>query len=687
MQVTLAGPPLITTNYQAQGRVGETGVARAKFATIIAFLLAALHAVLAITAAMEKSPTFDEPTHLTAGYSYWLKNDYRLDPENGNLPARWAALPLLWSRPAFPENGAWDRGDVGRVSENFVYRSGNDSDQVILQGRSMMAIVGAGLCLLIFFCSTRLFGPVGGLISELLAVFDPNLLAHSALITTDVTAAFFFVAAAWSYFRLLNVVNIRRFLITVLSCSGLFLAKMSAPAFLFVAAILVTVRLCAREPLTVHAWGFEWRIKEFWSKLILVSSLTGALLAVVVLAIWASFAFSFSPFPQEAAVREVWNARWEACLSDQSAVEKMAGFARYHKLLPEAYLYGFAFTNKNAMFPPPAFLDGQWSATGFPSFFPRAFLYKTPIPILMLLIAAGVAGYFRWRSACRDGSGRTIAHNLANLSPLWALVLVYALFSLTSHLNIGHRHLLPIYPAIFVACGACAYFLHARLILTIFAGTMLCWQIAESALLRPDYVAYFNQIAGGPTNGYKHLVDSSLDWGQDLPALEHWFSQHRDQFGSARLYLAYFGTALPQRYGIEARLLPFDPSAPKLTPLEPGTYCISATTLQQVYSDQYGKWTPQYESDYQLALARSLHEADSASRVSPTHNEDLQRLRFARLCGYLRKREPAAKIGNSILIFQLSQRELDQALYASPIELAVPQSTRTPAQFRGIVCK
>jgi hypothetical protein len=120
-----------------------------------------------------------------------VEKHYRLDPENGNLPARWAALPLLWSRPVFPENGAWDRGDVGRVSENLIYRSGNDSDQVILQGRSMMAIVGAGLCLLIFFFSTRLFGSAGGLISELLAVFDPNLLTHSALITADVTAAFF----------------------------------------------------------------------------------------------------------------------------------------------------------------------------------------------------------------------------------------------------------------------------------------------------------------------------------------------------------------------------------------------------------------------------------------------------------------------------------------------------------------
>jgi Dolichyl-phosphate-mannose-protein mannosyltransferase len=667
--MTLARTSLIETSCQDQGRAGETAIARARFAAIIAFLLAALHAVLAITAAIEKSPTFDEPTHLTAGYSYWLKNDYRLDPENGNLPARWAAIPLLWSRPVFPENAAWDRGDVGRVSENFLYRCGNDSDGVMLQGRSMMVIVGAGLCLLIFFCSARLFGPVGGLISELLAVFDPNLLAHSALITSDVAAAFFFIAAAWSYFRLLTAVNARWFLITALSWSGLFLAKMSAPAFLFVAAILAGVRLCARDPLVVQIWGVKRQIKELWRKLTLVSSLTGTLLAVVMLAIWASFAFRFSPFPQNAAAREVWNVRWEACLSDHSALERMVGFARNHKLLPEAYLYGFAFTSKSAMFRP-AFLDGQWSATGFPSFFPRAFLYKTPIPILMLLIATGVAGYFRWRTAFRDRCRWMISHDLARLSPIWALVLVYGLFSLTSHLNIGHRHLLPIYPAIFVACGACAFFLHTRLAMTIFAGSMVCWQITESALLRPDYLAYFNQTAGGPKNGYKHLVDSSLDWGQDLPALREWLSQHSDHLGTGPVYLAYFGTALPQWYGIDAKLLPFDRSAPNLARLEPGTYCISATSLQQVYSHQHGKWTLQYESDYQLALARSVHEADLAGSSSRMHNEDLQRLRFARLCAYLRNRAPVAEIGNSILVFQLGQRELDHALYASPIELA-----------------
>ena len=241
MQLALARTPSFAINRQELGWLGETVATKTALVRIIAVLLAMLHAALAITAAMEKSPTFDEPTHLTAGYSYWLKNDYRLDPENGNWPARWAALPLLWSRPAFPENAAWNQGDVGRVSEVFLYRRGNDSDRVVLQGRSMIAVLGAGLCLLIFFCSNRLFGPLGGLISELLAVFDPNLLAHSALITVDVAAGFIFTAATWSYFRLLQSVNKRWFFITALSWSGLFLAKMSAPAFLLVAVILATL--------------------------------------------------------------------------------------------------------------------------------------------------------------------------------------------------------------------------------------------------------------------------------------------------------------------------------------------------------------------------------------------------------------------------------------------------------------
>jgi 4-amino-4-deoxy-L-arabinose transferase-like glycosyltransferase len=676
VELTLSRTPSFAINRQDTGRIADAIIAKEALLRVIAILFAALHAVLAITAAMEKSPTFDEPTHLTAGYSYWLKNDYRLDPENGNWSARWAALPLLLSRPSFPENAAWKQGDVGRVSERFLYGSGNNSDRVVLLGRSMMAVVGAGLCLLIFFCSNRLFGAIGGLISELLAVFDPNLLAHSALVTVDVAAAFFFTAAIWSYFRLLQSANKSWFVVTALSWSGLFLAKMSAPAFLLAALILATLRVVSGEPMTIRVIRFNRQVAARWRKLVLVAGLTGALVAVVVVAIWASFAFRFSPFAQNEPAREVWDAQWQACLSDHTMLENTVAFARDHRLLPEAYLYGFVFTseravNKNVLFRP-AFLDGEWSNTGFISFFPRAFLYKTPVPLLLLLITAGVAGFLRWRNAWKNDDCGVIGRDLRRLSPIWALVLVYGTFSLTSYLNIGHRHLLPIYPAIFIACGACTYFFRTQSgkAIAIFAGAMMCWQIVESSLLRPDYLTYFNQLAGGPKNGYKHLVDSSLDWGQDLPALKTWLDQQPNQSATGRLYLAYFGTALPRYYGIEATGLPFDSSADKMPAFEPGTYCISATTLQHVYSFEHGKWTREYESAYRLALARAVHHFDLAANDSFANDVSLQRLRFARLCAYLRKREPTANVGNSILVFQLNQQELDQALYGPPVELA-----------------
>jgi len=103
----------------------------------------------------------------------------------------------------------------------------------------------------------------------------------------------------------------------------------------------------------------------------------------------------------------------------------------------------------------------------------------------------GIAGFLSWCNAWKNGSRSAIGRDLRRLSPIWALVLVYGTFSLTSHLNIGHRHLLPIYPAIFIACGACTHFFRARSgkVVAIFAGAMMCWQIIESSLLRPDYRA------------------------------------------------------------------------------------------------------------------------------------------------------------------------------------------------------
>src|SRR5687768_6289731 len=126
---------------------------------------------------------------------------------------------------------------------------------------------------------------------------------------------------------------------------------------------------------------------------------------------------------------------------------------------------------------------------------------------------------------------------------------VYFLASLTSSLNIGIRHLLPMYPFLFMVVAAAIFgslqnwdrrFVQTQA--AVLAGLL----VIESVGIRPNYLAFFNGLAGGPENGPRYLIDSNLDWGQDLKKLKEW----SDQSGGATLCLSYFGHANPQYYGI-----------------------------------------------------------------------------------------------------------------------------------------
>jgi len=624
---------------------------------VIAILLSILHAFIAFTAALDKSPTFDEPAHLTAGYSHWLMRDFRLDPENAGLSSRWAALPLLVRQPNFPRTGdSWRHSDDGDVSHEFFYRSGNNPDALLFPARAMNAIVSAALCLLIFFCSRQLFGIGGGLISEVIAVFDPNLLAHGALVTSDTMAAFLFLAAMWSYWRMLHKFNARTFAFCSGAVAALFLTKMSAGLFLPMAAILAVLRIRSREPLLV--FNNEVKGKSLKAAAFIVGS-TIAIGIVVFVAIWAAFCFRFSAVVEDADAREVWNGYWTRLLQERTPTANVISFARDHRILPEAYLLGFAYTLKTAE-KRPAFLDGNWSNVGFRSFFPRAFFYKTPLSFFLLFLIASAAAAVRWYRAPKK-----IVGDLLRIAPLAVLVLVYFGVALSSKLNIGHRHLLPIYPPFFIACGACAWWLRntkTRFVPVLISVAIFC-HAAQTLAIHPDYLAYFNPIAGGPARGYEHLVDSSLDWGQDLLTLSEWLRENvkpRDP-----VYLGYFGSADPESYGIRATLLPR--KLPDAAPLHAGVYCISATILQHVYEPEHGRWVSNYEDTYRRALAwhDGYRKIDNSpvSSLDQARSEVFQRLQFARLCALLRHRKPDAEIGYSILVFIIDDTTLQKALF------------------------
>lgn len=664
---------------------------RNRLVWLVALLIAVLHAGMAITAADRKSPVYDEPAHLTAGYSYWIKNDFRLDPENGNLPARWAALPLLMSGPGFVplSDRGWCRGEQGRTGHQFFYEVGNNPDFMLRQARMMMSIFGLGLCLLIFRCAREFFGLTGGLLAEIIAAFDPTLLANSALVASDVAAAFFFTAAVWTTWKLLNRITPWSLALAALSLSGLFLTKFSAPIVLPVLGLVALVRILSRNSIQLEFRDYRRVLETTLNKTSAVGATGAVFAAFVVLAIWCSYSFRYAAWTdhetQSNHSGSSWH--WDKVLEDDRVLERAVGFACANKLLPEAYLYGFAYvrrTSENR----PSFLDNHWSIVGFRSFFPKTFLYKTPVPFLCFLALGLAAGVVRWnkhRGRATRELVETIRRDIALLSPFLIFLAVYGGFALTSHLDIGHRHILPIYPALFIVSGAAAFLiLHGRRLIGIGAiAILLSWQIGESVIIRPNYLAYFNQIAGGPASGYKHLVDSSLDWGQDLPAVKAWLDQ-QPSIKDRPLYLSYFGTADPRWYEIKARLVPDDRFTLHNTPapLGQGIYLISATNLQSVYGPEMGPWCLPYEANYQIALGQMgryyqtdlnlsapAHLVANDENISRIKNlRTLEKLRFARLCAYLRQREPIAQIGHSILVFDLSSKEVELALHGPPAE-------------------
>jgi len=654
----------------------------------------AVHFVLAAHSVRDKSNTFDEIVHVTAGVSYWRDNDYRLNPENGNLPQRWVALPLLTMELNFPRDPAlWEAADQWRIGHQFFFESGNDLGKMLWLARCMTALLSAGLGVLVYAWSRKLFGPVGGMISVLAYAVSPTMLAHGALATSDTIAAVFFllsVAGLWKLYHRLTPIT---FVLCWLALSGLFVSKMSAPLVLPMGILLLVLRLIGDRPLTIACGG----IREVRGRLAQGGILLGTLVVqglLVVVVIWAAYGFRYSAFRQPLAHPEAADATWARTAADTGAIRPILQFARDEQLLPESYLFGMAHAYAHAQ-ERSAFLRGRYSVTGWRHFFPYALLVKTPLPVFALLLLAA-AGAIARRRAARGDSGSPGQCSTWNIlyatAPLWGLLAVYWASAVNAKLNIGHRHILVTYPAMFILAGAGAFWFRKRGRFrwgAVVLAACLVVQAGECVAIHPHYLAYFNPLAGGPRNGYKHLVDSSLDWGQDLPGLKRWLDrQGLGRPGSAPVHLYYFGTSSPSYYRIGARQLP-GWSRREIVPLTAGVYCISATHLQRSFAP-IGRWCSYYENAYQARLAQMqpLLQADDAARESLLRSVGdafwvqefylFDELRLGRLCAFLRQREPEDSIGYSILIYTLTAEEVEQALYGPPPELLTEEEAGVP---------
>jgi len=177
-----------------------------------------------------------------------------------------------------------------------------------------------------------------------------------------------------------------------------------------------------------------------------------------------------------------------------------------------------------------SYLMGLRSDTGWWYYFPIVFVVKSTIAALAAFIAVSAAGLWRVvRSGLRNIPIMTIG---LVLPPM-----LYFVLSMTSAINIGMRHILPVYPFLYV--------LLARLRPPLGVALALL-QIVECASITPHYLAFFNALVGGPGNGPLYLADSNIDWGQDVKKLVHWLDAH----GTRRARVFYFGNAQLRYYGI-----------------------------------------------------------------------------------------------------------------------------------------
>ncbi len=629
-----------------------------------AIALLAIHAGLGLGATLGKTVTFDEPAFLGAGLAAWTADRTDVEPSGGMVTQRWGALPLVLEGLSLPRQLA-QPGAGFDAGQHAIFGERGRAERVLPRARAAMTLLSVALGAVVYLWSRRLFGRLGALVSLALFAFCPNFLANGPLVASDVPAALFFVATCGASWRVLHRVSPGSVLLAGLAGGGLCLSKMSAGIFVPVVAILIAVRLAVGRPLIVALPGYRRIVRTRGRQAAWLGAAAAGVLLATWACIWAGYGFRFAASAAVPNGASLDAQRWRDLTSTGSFVTRAIARARDLRLLPDAWLYGLAFSlaRTGARL---AFLNGEVGTAGWPWFFPYALLVKTPVATLTTLGAAAWAGAAGLRTAARGGLGRRWRwRGLYRTAPLWVLLAAYGAFAVMAHINIGVRHVLPVTAASFVLAGAAARRLaRARPALRWAAAAMFLAVPLESMAVHPNYLTFFNVLAGGPRHGYEHLVDSSLDWGQDLPALARWLEERGLQ-GQDRIpvYLSYFGNGNARYYGLRATMLlgfSFPPQASSsLPPLRPGVYCISATLLQGVYwlAAPGTAWEPAQEWEYQ-GVSWALARARAAAAMPDVDENFVASLRMARLSHYLRTKEPEARINDTIFVYALGEDDL-----------------------------
>jgi 4-amino-4-deoxy-L-arabinose transferase-like glycosyltransferase len=556
--------------------MGNRALKKALWPSAVTLLLSLLAGQLA-SSVRQLSPTWDEPFHLLAGLRYWQAADFGINPEHPPPLKLVASIPLLFrdlNVPQLPRGTGKQEGFV--AARKFLYA--NDANALLFRARMAAAIFALLLALVVFEAALRMFGAAPAALALALLVSEPNLLAHGALVTTDLAMAFGFFAAVYGFYRYLARPS-RWNLFACGVLAGLALALKHSGILILPALALIALAEAACElPNHAPAFGpFRDRLRRAARRGLGLAGVLVLVLAIAWVVLWAFYGFRFAARPSGLRMTPPLTGyiRGEVGLGVRNPLKAkvLLALERSH-LLPESYLYGLADVMIVSAGPRPTYILAKLYPKAQWSYFPATFLIKSTLAFLIVFVVVLLARPLR-------GAGKQ-REVLCLLLP----ALFYFAFSLTSGLNVGIRHLLPVYPFLVVLTAAGAWHLAKRRRAWAFCvAALVAWHGISSLRAYPNYLAYSNELWGGTSNTYRVLSDSNADWGQGLIQVREYLRKREIK----DCWLAYFGSADPDYHGVPCKLLPdifslwWGKPIEVVPPQYEGTVLVSATQLAGVY--------------------------------------------------------------------------------------------------------
>jgi len=574
------------------------------------------------------SAIVDELAHIPAGYSYLKYGDYRLNPEHPPLIKDIAALPLMFMNLKFPHNqpswttevnGEWDVGYA------FLYNLGNNANAILFWSQLpilLIAIIFGGW---FYWIVKRRWGVAVALLTLFFYCLSPNFIGHATIVTTDVGVSVFIMLALITFGRYVQNPTVKNMFLLSLAIAGAELSKFSA-ALLYPFMFLMSILLLwiARNPKTLKE-----RVKAYVGGWFAASALS---------ALWIYLFYWPHVINMPTSVQDKLIAGSLVSPNDTQIAQWLQTASHWFGMKPAVqYVLGLVMDTGRVEGGNVTYFNGQVTDQSFKWYFPETFAVKTQIAFLILMVVALVFLVWCLRRPKTRALGQRLVDNFRRNLLEWSFglfVILYFSISVVGNLDLGIRHILPIYLPLFVLVALATVRISRKLGKTKWkawaAGillVLLAWYGGSTIAAYPTYIGYFNEFIGGTNNVDKYFSDSSIDWGQDLLRLVAYVKAHPQ---IKQIAVDYFGGGLPQYYFCQRVY-----SNGHL--VTDGTYNCNNSPFIQWHSS-YGKPPYQYIAVSETYLENDRYYSSLANQEGYT---------------WLRKLTPIAKIGYSIYVYKL----------------------------------